>query len=140
MKTLFVLPALVATAIAQKVIIASPAANTAVKAGSNVVVAIDRPASETRSTDVAVIIGLQPCRKDGNCDAVASNYARVLYHGPFTPKPVDGHSDPSHNYTVKIPQNTTDGKALLQVAHFYYAGIGNNPQMETLNAVLQITS
>ena len=73
-----------------------------------------------------MIIGLQPCRHDGNCDAIKSNYARVLYHGPFTPKPAPGHTDLSHNYTVKIPQNTTEGKALLQVAHFYYAGVSTS--------------
>ena len=43
MKAAFALLALVASCVAQKVKITSPTANTAVQAGSNVVVAIDRP-------------------------------------------------------------------------------------------------
>ena len=139
--------ALAASAVAQKVIIASPKENAKATAGGTLLVDISRPvrspsshsvsptsiqaishllllqASDTPSTDVAVIIGLQSCGADGNCDAVAANYARVLYHGPFTPKHIEGHSDVSHNYTVRIPQNTAAGKALLQVAHFFYAGV-----------------
>ncbi|PIL22922.1 hypothetical protein GSI_15618 [Ganoderma sinense ZZ0214-1] len=139
MKAGFVFLVLAASAVAQKVIIASPTENAEVTAGGTLLVEIDRPAAETPSTDVAVIIGLQSCGADGNCDAVAANYARVLYHGPFTPKQVEGHTDVSHNYTVRIPQNTTAGKALLQVAHFFYAGTAHQPQMETLHAVIQIT-
>ncbi|KAI1794791.1 hypothetical protein LXA43DRAFT_86921 [Ganoderma leucocontextum] len=140
MKAGFVFLALAASAVAQKVIIASPTENAEVTAGGTLLVEIDRPASETHSTDVAVIIGLQSCGGDGDCDAVAANYARVLFHGPFTPKHVEGHTDVSHNFTVRIPQNTAVGKALLQVAHFFYVGASNQPQMETLNTVIQITS
>ena len=179
MKAGFVFLALAASAIAQKVTIASPSANAEVKAGGNLLVEIDRPVcmsnmilscsdlltfsfllkdTQTPSTDVAVIIGLQPCGPAGDCDAVAANYARVLFHGPYTPKPVDGHASISHNYTVKIPQNTAAGKALLQVAHLFYMGVreilslvcsrahcfrmkaGNQPQLETLNTVIQITA
>lgn len=82
-----------------------------------------QPSSGTRSTDVAVIIGLQACGKDGNCDAVAKDYGRVLYHGPYNPKQGHGHEGGAHNYTVRIPENTAAGKALLQVAHFFYAGV-----------------
>ncbi|TBU61823.1 hypothetical protein BD310DRAFT_946272 [Dichomitus squalens] len=140
MKAGFVFLALAASAVGQKVTIASPAANTEVKAGGNLLVEIDRPDTQTPSTDVAIMIGLQPCGAAGDCDAVAANYARVLFHGPYTPKPVEGHADISHNYTVKIPRNTAAGRALLQVAHFFYMGAGNQPQMETLNTVIQITA
>ncbi|KAI0769937.1 hypothetical protein C8Q74DRAFT_1218430 [Fomes fomentarius] len=140
MKAAFVFLALVASAAARNVDIASPKANEEVKAGENLVVSISpSPSNGTRSTDVAVIIGLQACGKEGNCDAVAKDYGRVLYHGPYNPKQGHGHEGGSHNYTVRIPENTAAGKALLQVAHFFYAGVPNRPKMETLHTVLQIT-
>ncbi|KAF8219087.1 hypothetical protein L208DRAFT_1373683 [Tricholoma matsutake] len=126
---------LITTAVAQNVVIGSPANGTSVTAGCNLTVEIDRPRTLSGSIDVSVVIGLQSC-PTFPCAPPDGILGNILFYGPYTPN-LNG-SPPSQNFTVTIPAQMPKGRAQLGVAHLALIGAGLGPFLETLNITLDI--
>nr|VWO96028.1 CP2 domain-containing protein [Ganoderma boninense] len=138
MKSVFAALALVASAYAQGIKIAAPAANSHIVMTKTVL--IDN--SHTPSTDVAVLIGLRSCGPSGDCDAIADSGAlgTVLYKGMYEPISRTSGGSMYQNYTVAVPDGFGTGSALLSVAHFYAGGVANSPTIDTAYIVVQVDS
>ncbi|KAI9057493.1 hypothetical protein FKP32DRAFT_1598225 [Trametes sanguinea] len=143
MKAIFALAALVASAVAQKVIIASPPPLWTLHPGQSFVVDVDHTPSLTPSQDVAVAIGIQSC--SGNGQAVtcppnisSGNIGTPLFRGIYNPQLLgNGHTDLVQNYTVTVPSGISSGPALLSVAHFGLI-MGTIPFLEVVNQTVII--
>ncbi|KAH9851648.1 hypothetical protein C2E23DRAFT_886491 [Lenzites betulinus] len=142
-KKVFMLATLAASAAAQGVVIAAPAANATLFPGQTIVVDVDRVPSLTGSTEVAVAIGILSCVRfnpAGTCDGVntSEDIGTPLFSGPYNPEPVgNGHSDVFQNFTVTIPQSLPAGLAVISVAHFALV-IGEIPLFEVVNQTVFI--
>ncbi|PIL22939.1 hypothetical protein GSI_15635 [Ganoderma sinense ZZ0214-1] len=137
----FAVLALVASAYTQGIKIAAPAANSHVVASQTVLVDVERPNSQTPSTDVAVLIGLRSCAPSGDCAALADSgtLGTILYKGVYDPIERTG-GGMYQNYTVVVPGGVGAGSALLSVAHFYAGGVANSPTIDTAYVVVQVDS
>ncbi|KAJ8474696.1 hypothetical protein ONZ51_g7048 [Trametes cubensis] len=126
MKSIFAVAALVASAMAQGVVISAPPPLATLTAGETTVVEVVRPDSLTGSQEVSVAIGIQSCvgrAPAGTCDGVdTSGYIGTspLYVGPYTPEIVPGGHSAAlvQNFTVTVPDYLQPGAAVIAVAHF----------------------
>ncbi|KAJ8462079.1 hypothetical protein ONZ51_g11131 [Trametes cubensis] len=115
MKSIFAVAALVASAMAQGVVISAPPPLATLTAGETTVVEVVRPDSLTGSQEVSVAIGIQSCvgrAPAGTCDGVdTSGYIGTspLYVGPAALV---------QNFTVTVPDYLQPGAAVIAVAHF----------------------
>ncbi|KAI0326898.1 hypothetical protein GY45DRAFT_1373599 [Cubamyces sp. BRFM 1775] len=125
MKSIFALAALVASAMAQGVVISAPPPLATLTAGQTTVVEVVRPDSLTGSQEVSVAIGIQSCvgrAPAGTCDGVDASGnigTSALYAGPYTPQ-IAGHHSAAlvQNFTVTVPDYLQPGAAVIAVAHF----------------------
>ncbi|CAL1712135.1 unnamed protein product [Somion occarium] len=142
MKSFFVLAALVASTLAQRIAIGAPADGTKVPAGTSLTVEVDRPNSLTGSQEVAIAIGLSSCSRfpNGSCGSVDTSQilGTILYAGGYSPKFVESNKPPYQNFSVDIPPNFPLGDASLTVSHFSLVGAGPFPFLETQNTTVNI--
>ncbi|KAH9945901.1 uncharacterized protein BXZ73DRAFT_95418 [Epithele typhae] len=139
MKILATISALVASSVAQSVLIRSPAPNETVSPNQTFVVEVDKPNSLSPSMDISVAIGMESCNAAG-CEAVsqAQMLGNVLFAGGFDPVLKPGTGDLFQNFTVQVPATMPSGQAMLTVAHFYLLGAGANPAVELANVTLNL--
>ncbi|TCD60754.1 hypothetical protein EIP91_009547 [Steccherinum ochraceum] len=135
MKSFFALAALAASAYAQTVTIAAPAAGATVTAGQSFVVDVAKPNTISGSEDVSVVIGL-------GSPAITTGLGRILFAGPYTPT---GHPDAPlgtiefyQNITVTVPTNVAPGEASLRVAHFVLVGADLSPTIDSHNVTINV--
>ncbi|CAK5274327.1 unnamed protein product [Mycena citricolor] len=124
----------------QSIEIGAPADGATVKAGSALVVEVDRPDTITGSTEVAVVIAVRSC-VGSPCPSPADVLGTVLYNGGYNPMfhtNVTPSKPPYQNLTVTIPANLAKGPAQLNVAHVTLIGAGPFPFLETRNVSLNI--
>ncbi|VDB91970.1 unnamed protein product [Peniophora sp. CBMAI 1063] len=142
MKFIAVLASLFASAYAQGITIGSPTTGSTISTG-DVVVEVVRPDSLTGSTEVAIVISIEPCNADGTCIDPAERLGTTLYNGPYnpqfptTPTPLD---QPEQNFTVSIPDSLAGQKALLSVVHLSLVGAGPFPLFEIVNATVNVVA
>jgi len=143
MKFFAVLPALIASAIAQRVFINSPADGSTIKAGKDLTVEVVRPDSLTGSTEVAIVISIVPCNADGSCPDPSQRLGTTLYNGsyhpefPTHPTPLNA---PEQNFTVTVPSSLAGDKALLSVVHLSLVGAGPFPFFEIVNNTVNVSN
>ncbi|KAF8157978.1 hypothetical protein B0H34DRAFT_656625 [Crassisporium funariophilum] len=130
---------LATAAMAQRIAIGYPADGTAVIAGSNILLEVDRPNSLSASAEVAIVVGIQSCN-NGPCNP-PDLLGSILYNGPFHPQFQPGvfTKPPHQNYTVTIPQTIAQGPALLSVYHVALIGASQSiPFTETQTITLNV--
>ncbi|KAG6865694.1 hypothetical protein C0991_000308 [Blastosporella zonata] len=112
-----------AGAMAQHTEIVSPADGTNVTRGQEVIVEFERFNSIQSSTEVGLVIGVQPC-SDLLCDGGV--IGTVLYNGPYNPTIRGPGAVQYENFTVTIPNDSSfSGRAQLSVTRFYLIGVSN---------------
>ncbi|KAH9857114.1 hypothetical protein C2E23DRAFT_856622 [Lenzites betulinus] len=141
MKFALVFLALAGSAMAQSIALFAPAANTAVAAGSDLLVDIEKLPGLSGPTDVSVAIGLRSCGNDCSTIVPANGLGQLLFQGYYKPQltPGSGSSAGFQNYTVHIPVSAPKGPAALIVAHFFLGGAALAPGFEVVstNIVVQ---
>ncbi|KZT02184.1 uncharacterized protein LAESUDRAFT_763122 [Laetiporus sulphureus 93-53] len=140
-KSLFVLGCLALSAFAQNIAISAPAAGDTVSAGSNITVRVDKPATLTGSTDVAIAICLKSCAGyTGGCASFDTTevLGDILYTGPYDPIYGSGDWYPFQNFTVQVPAGMESGEASLSVTHLVLVGAGPMPIMQVANETIII--
>ncbi|KAJ7062098.1 hypothetical protein C8F01DRAFT_1056982 [Mycena amicta] len=127
---------------AQSAQIGAPLPNTSVRAGSRIVVEVDRPDTLTGSIEIAVVIGCSSCvgRGAAGCPAPSDVMGTILYNGPYDPQFQQGAlgKPPHQNFTVTIPKTMPKGPAQLNLVHATLIGAGPFPFLETRNVTLTI--
>ncbi|KAL3440652.1 hypothetical protein BJX65DRAFT_314602 [Aspergillus insuetus] len=134
------LPALLAlavTAVAQNVFITAPAEGTEIAAGSDLVVQVIQPGTQSSHVNIGLAIGLQPCPPEEFCYPVSSVLGYALYAGAFDPvyNPI---GSPYQNFTVTIPERTIKGPAMLGVAHAGLVGVMGSPNLQATSVQVMI--
>ncbi|KAL5334195.1 hypothetical protein BJX70DRAFT_402794 [Aspergillus crustosus] len=129
--------ALATIAIAQNVIITAPTEGTEVAAGSDLVVQVIQPGSQSSYSNIGLAIGLQPCPPEEFCYPASSVLGWTLYAGAFDPiyNPI---GSPWQNFTVTIPDRSYKGPAMLGVAHAALVGVMGNPSIQATSVQIEI--
>ncbi|KAF7368828.1 hypothetical protein MVEN_00208000 [Mycena venus] len=135
---------LATTAFAQSAVIGAPLAGSAVQAGCNITVEVDRPNTLTGSTEVGIVIGFLSCVgfNSNVCPPASEIMGSILYNGPYHPEfhtNVSRSKPPHQNFTVAIPTTAKTGPGQLSVAHFNLIGAGQFPFLETLNISVNVS-
>ncbi|KIM51692.1 hypothetical protein SCLCIDRAFT_33240 [Scleroderma citrinum Foug A] len=119
-------------ALAQEVKITQPADNSLVAGGKVITVEVAYTSTpSTPVTEVAVVIGFNPCFSDHplSCPAVEPyGIGKILYNGPFHP--------PLQDISVAIPEEL--GPAVLSVTHFAFTGTANFPYVQNKNITIYV--
>ncbi|KAM5538618.1 hypothetical protein V8D89_007647 [Ganoderma adspersum] len=145
MKFAVTLLAFAASALAQRIHIASPKNFADVKPGSKITVEIDRPNSLTASTEVAIAIGLWPCGgPKGTSKCASTDVSKVLgdvvYTGSYKPEynSKTPQKPPHQNFEITVPKSFTAGQVSLGVAHLSLVGAGSEPTYQFSNITLVV--
>ncbi|KAJ6461089.1 hypothetical protein C8R45DRAFT_941561 [Mycena sanguinolenta] len=122
-----------AAALAQTILITSPAPGSNVARGSNITVELSMLESLTSSVEGSLALGLWPCGPGGETCLPASEVLGtvLLYNGPFNPNFLNNQSLVSQNITVNIPSGAPTGNAQLQGANFILVGEELSPALIT---------
>ncbi|GJE93121.1 hypothetical protein PsYK624_092800 [Phanerochaete sordida] len=138
MKYFAVLATLAASALAQSINIASPAANSTVYRGEWLMVEVDKPDSLTGSTEVALVLSLAHCPSEGcaaTFDPATAAVGQVLYNGPYSPQyhpETGGGRPPYQNFSVPLPASLVPGDQVALIAtHVDLVGAGPFANLET---------
>ncbi|KAJ7694896.1 hypothetical protein B0H17DRAFT_931338, partial [Mycena rosella] len=107
----------------QGIQICAPFNGTTVKAGSKIIVEVDRPDTLTPSTEVAIVIGFRPCF-EGYCTSPLDA--------------IDSHGLPHQNFTVTIPSFASAGTAQLSVIYLSLVLIGPFPLFQFRNITVMV--
>ncbi|GJE93148.1 hypothetical protein PsYK624_093070 [Phanerochaete sordida] len=146
MKYFAVVAALAASALAQTIAIASPAANSTVYPGQWLTVEVDKPNSLSASIEVALVLSMAPCPPAGCTDPSYDPAARlgaILYNGPFSPvlHPEASGRPPYEDFSVQVPSAFVVGEQVALIAtHAAMIGAGPEPFMETKFVPLTVVS
>ncbi|KAJ3504900.1 hypothetical protein NLJ89_g7697 [Agrocybe chaxingu] len=91
------------------------------------------------STEVAIVIGLNPCQ-NGNCLPASDILGHILYNGPYDPNYSQNalFKPPHQNFTVTIPPEVQPGLAQLAVFHVSLIGAGPAPFNEIQNITVDV--
>ncbi|KAJ7790372.1 hypothetical protein B0H13DRAFT_1615683 [Mycena leptocephala] len=131
---------LVVYAFAQGIRIGAPANGTTVRAGSKIIIEVDRPDTLTPSIEIAIVIGFLSCGAYP-CPSPLDRIGTILYNGGYRPEWHNIPFKPPHqNFTVTIPKATLPGKAELSVIHFTLVGAGPWPLLESRNVTLVVVN
>ncbi|EPQ52378.1 hypothetical protein GLOTRDRAFT_95968 [Gloeophyllum trabeum ATCC 11539] len=139
MRLALVLASLVAAAFGQSIEIGAPSPGTTVSAGSNITISVFKPNSLTGSTEVGLVLALNPCRNN-TCYAPTEVLGNVLYSGAWQPdysQPA-GALPPHQNFTVQVPEGLESGPAVLSASHMVLIGAGPAPDMECVNITVNV--
>ncbi|KAF9565783.1 hypothetical protein CPC08DRAFT_159254 [Agrocybe pediades] len=127
--------------VSQSVEIGAPANHTSVRAGSYLVVEVDRPDTLTPSIEVAVAIGVASCSQ-GLCSLPSNEpvLGTTLYNGPYHPEfnPEYDGKPPHQNFSVVIPETFPKGPARLVLLHVALVGAENEILTQLRNVTLQV--
>ncbi|THU81777.1 hypothetical protein K435DRAFT_872987 [Dendrothele bispora CBS 962.96] len=121
-------------ALAQRANVGSPTVGTAIQAGSNMTIRVDRPDTLSGSKEVGIVLGLVFCPDpEFPCRPAEDGMGFVLYDGPFNPQfsTPSGSLPPHENFVVSIPNTTAKGTAQLQFLHVSLIGASLAPFLET---------
>ncbi|KAH8992561.1 hypothetical protein EDB86DRAFT_1480704 [Lactarius hatsudake] len=136
------LASLAVCAFAQTIEIGYPHHNTHIGPGKQFIVQVNRPDTLTSSQEVAIVISLLRCPKNGGCPKPSDDLGTTLYAGPYNPQfpttktPQDV---PQQNFTVKVPSSfKTNETAQLAVTHLSLVGAGPFPLFEIKNVTLKV--
>ncbi|KAH9018432.1 hypothetical protein EDB85DRAFT_1873795 [Lactarius pseudohatsudake] len=136
------LASLAVCAFAQTIEIGYPHHNTLIKPGKQLIVQVNRPDTLTSSREVAIVISLLQCPKNGHCPKPSDDLGTTLYAGPYNPQFPTTHTPqdvPQQNFTVKVPSSfKTDETAQLAVTHLSLVGAGPFPLFEIKNVTLKV--
>ncbi|KAF9816039.1 hypothetical protein IEO21_04214 [Rhodonia placenta] len=142
-KSLLVLGALAASALAQNIAIGAPVALDPIPAGTNLTVQVNRPDSLTGSTEVGIAIALKSCAgyTNGCADIdITQALGDVLYVGGYDPEFRAGGWYPYQNFTVQVPAGFSTGQAILSVTQLSLVGAGPFPYTQTVNSTVSIVN
>ncbi|KAH8689363.1 hypothetical protein BGW36DRAFT_433367 [Talaromyces proteolyticus] len=124
------------TTLSQSVQIGLPKLGTQVAAGSDQTIQIQRPDTLTGSNEIAIVIGISPCR-DGKCTSPADSMGTILYKGGYDPEFHNGVQPPYQNFTVEVPKDIS-GLALIGVTHLSLVGASAYPLIQFLNQTVTV--
>ncbi|EIW81135.1 hypothetical protein CONPUDRAFT_82182 [Coniophora puteana RWD-64-598 SS2] len=139
--TLFSVFFFIASVLSQGVRLSSPTDGQTVSPGQQIVVSVTRPPTLSSSEEVAVVLGLTTCSTSTGCPAPTDGLAHVLYNGPYSPAypdPNPAHLQPHQNFTVAIPADMQQGKAVLSVSHFALLGAALIPWTQFANVTVDV--
>ncbi|KAL1745381.1 hypothetical protein HDZ31DRAFT_36634 [Schizophyllum fasciatum] len=126
-------------ALAQNIQLSSPTDNATVTPGQNTTVQVSFTNSLTGAKHVAVVIGLASCPADSGCppDAYYS-LGTPMYVGGYEPELHESDQPPYQNFSVQIPEGSSEGVNLLTVAHFMLLGASTVPVLDFSNATVNV--
>ncbi|EGN95162.1 hypothetical protein SERLA73DRAFT_171014 [Serpula lacrymans var. lacrymans S7.3] len=137
-KSIISLALFAGAAFAQNIAIANPVQGASVAPGSDLIVQLERPNSQSPSEEVAVVIGIQSCSSQP-CAAPADIFGQMLYNGAYDPVTHEPQLPNYQNISVKIPASLPKGTAQINILHVNLVGAGPTPDLQTLNQTITIT-
>ncbi|GJE91630.1 hypothetical protein PsYK624_077800 [Phanerochaete sordida] len=128
MKYIAILAAFAATALAQGINIAAPAANSQVYRGEWITVEVDKEQPTAPTTEVALVLSMARCPSSG-CSA--GSLGQILYNGPYNPQDEHDGKLPYQNFSVPVPTSFSVGDQVALIAtRFNLVGSGPYPNID----------
>ncbi|KAI0777816.1 hypothetical protein BD413DRAFT_610111 [Trametes elegans] len=145
MKSVLALASLALSVLAQQATIVSPAANSTIAAGSEIVIEVHQDGAATDDVQVAILLGFRTCASasaGGSCagfDPAADGVGQIVFGGAFSPAydPAAPRKGLHQDFTFVVPSGVS-GPSALSLAHLQAVGAVKIPEFNVNHIVVNV--